>query len=137
LRQRLKLLETPLADERRRVEDERQSMLDLLLEHGCLHSGDAGVRARVLAMHRFLASTPSVLVAGALWDAIGDTRQPNVPGTVDAYPNWRLPLATSTPAGPEPITLDEIRQSTTVDDVAQALHRRWHARQTNAQQRRF
>jgi len=23
---------------------------------------------------------------------IGETRQPNLPGTVDEYPNWRLPL---------------------------------------------
>jgi 4-alpha-glucanotransferase len=26
-------------------------------------------------------------------DAVGDIRQPNLPGTLDEYPNWRLPLA--------------------------------------------
>jgi 4-alpha-glucanotransferase len=26
-------------------------------------------------------------------DAVGDVRQPNLPGTLDEYPNWRLPLA--------------------------------------------
>jgi 4-alpha-glucanotransferase len=29
----------------------------------------------------------------ALGDAVGDLRQPNMPGTIDEYPNWRLPLA--------------------------------------------
>jgi len=24
---------------------------------------------------------------------VGETRQPNLPGTVDEYPNWRLPVA--------------------------------------------
>jgi 4-alpha-glucanotransferase len=33
-----------------------------------------------------------VLLA-ALGDAVGDLRQPNMPGTVDEYPNWRLPVA--------------------------------------------
>ena len=29
----------------------------------------------------------------AFGDAVGDLRQPNLPGTVDEYPNWRLPVA--------------------------------------------
>jgi 4-alpha-glucanotransferase len=29
-------------------------------------------------------------------DAVGDRRQPNLPGTQDEYPNWRLPLADPT-----------------------------------------
>jgi 4-alpha-glucanotransferase len=29
-------------------------------------------------------------------DAVGDLRQPNLPGTRDEYPNWRLPLADHT-----------------------------------------
>ncbi len=32
---------------------------------------------------------------------MGDLRQPNLPGTVDEYPNWRLPVAEPTaPASP-------------------------------------
>jgi 4-alpha-glucanotransferase len=123
LRQRLGLFREPLTRERARMEDEQRSMLELLIDHGCLRKGDTAVRARVVAMHRFLAATPSLLVAGALWDAVGDTRQPNVPGTVDEYPNWRLPLARSTPAGPQPVTLEEIMRSTTVSDAVTALHR--------------
>jgi len=52
----------------------------------------------VNAMHRFLARTPSRVVLLAPADAVGDLRQPNLPGTTDEYPNWRLPLADGTGA---------------------------------------
>jgi 4-alpha-glucanotransferase len=42
------------------------------------------------AMHRFIALTPSRLVAARLADLTGDDRPTNLPGTVDAYPNWRF-----------------------------------------------
>jgi 4-alpha-glucanotransferase len=49
-----------------------------------------------VAAHRFLARTPSRLVAVRLADLTGESEPTNVPGTVDAYPNWRpkssLPL---------------------------------------------
>jgi 4-alpha-glucanotransferase len=41
----------------------------------------------------FVARTPSRYVLAAPSDAVGDRRQPNLPGTVDEYPNWRLPVA--------------------------------------------
>lgn len=40
------------------------------------------------ALHRFLARTPSWLVLAMLDDLIGETAQMNLPGTVDAFPNW-------------------------------------------------
>jgi 4-alpha-glucanotransferase len=45
-----------------------------------------------VAMHRLLARSPSVTVALRLADLLGEDRQTNVPGTSDAYPNWRLKL---------------------------------------------
>lgn len=42
-----------------------------------------------VAVHRFIAMTPSLLVAVQLDDMIGSQRQPNLPGTTDQYPNWR------------------------------------------------
>ena len=33
------------------------------------------------------------MLLASLGDAVGDLRQPNMPGTVDEYPNWRLPVA--------------------------------------------
>jgi 4-alpha-glucanotransferase len=48
------------------------------------------------AVHRFLAETPSALAVVALENVLAETNAVNVPGTVDAHPNWRrrhfLPL---------------------------------------------
>ena len=44
------------------------------------------------ALHRYLTWTPSRLLCVALTDAVGDTRAQNQPGTIDEYPNWRVPL---------------------------------------------
>jgi 4-alpha-glucanotransferase len=123
LRAQLDLLTGSVADERRWFEEQQRALLQLLLAHGCLENPDADVRTRVLAMHRFLAASPAVLVTGALWDAVGDPRQPNVPGTVESYPNWRLPLARPTPSGLEPVTLEAIMRSAAVRETMDALRR--------------
>ena len=47
----------------------------------------------ITALYRFLARTPSRLVALALTDAVGDHRTQNQPGTTDEHPNWRVPLS--------------------------------------------
>ncbi|MER6398865.1 4-alpha-glucanotransferase [Kitasatospora sp. NPDC001603] len=59
----------------------------------------------VLGLHRFLALTPAKLLGVWLPDTVGDRRPQNLPGTVDEYPNWRLPVAD--PAG-RPLTLEEL-----------------------------
>ncbi|MFC0432749.1 4-alpha-glucanotransferase [Kutzneria buriramensis] len=46
----------------------------------------------IVAMHALLAGTPCRLVLASPYDVIGETRQPNLPGTVDEYPNWRIPF---------------------------------------------
>jgi 4-alpha-glucanotransferase len=46
----------------------------------------------VLALYRYLGRTPSKLLALSLADAVGDVRTQNQPGTIDEYPNWRVPL---------------------------------------------
>ena len=71
---------------------ERADMVALLRSEG-LVGPDAGDEELIVAMHAFIARTPALLVATSLADALGDRRQPNMPGTVDEYPNWRLPLA--------------------------------------------
>ena len=88
-----------------------------------LAGSDAGTGERVVAMHRFLAATASRLVAAALWDAIGDPRQPNVPGTVDEYPNWRLPLVAAGAPGGRPLLLEDLDHSAHVDATIAALRR--------------
>ncbi|KAA0968943.1 4-alpha-glucanotransferase [Aureimonas fodinaquatilis] len=43
-----------------------------------------------IAVHRFMARTASCLVAVQLDDLVLEQRQANLPGTTDAYPNWRI-----------------------------------------------
>ncbi|HEX6255368.1 MAG TPA: 4-alpha-glucanotransferase [Euzebyales bacterium] len=121
IRDELDLLGRPLSEERAERAREHASMLALLEEAG-IAVDDAGVRERVVAMHRLLAETPTALVAVALWDGVGDPRQPNLPGTVDAYPNWRLPLAEPGPDGLRPITVERLRSSPAIAEVAATVH---------------
>ncbi|MBB3950657.1 4-alpha-glucanotransferase [Aureimonas jatrophae] len=43
-----------------------------------------------IAIHRFAARTRSMLFAVQVEDMILSERQPNLPGTTDEYPNWRI-----------------------------------------------
>ena len=43
-------------------------------------------------LHRFLAGAASRLIAVQAEDVLDVADQPNLPGTVDEYPNWRRPL---------------------------------------------
>ncbi|MGH8997848.1 MAG: 4-alpha-glucanotransferase, partial [Acidimicrobiia bacterium] len=52
----------------------------------------AGVEAAVLAMHEWIARSPARLVVATLDDAAGVSERPNMPGTVDEWPNWRIAL---------------------------------------------
>lgn len=91
IRAELGLLDDPVA-ERAKAAAERSELVALLVEQGLLESADAGEDEIVVAMHALLASAPCRLVLASLYDVLGETRQPNLPGTVDEYPNWRLPL---------------------------------------------
>ncbi len=61
--------------------------------------GAAAYEDLTLALHAFLARTPSALRAVQLDDALGVLEQQNMPGTVDEYPNWRRRL---------PVTVDAL-----------------------------
>ncbi|MGH3241372.1 MAG: 4-alpha-glucanotransferase, partial [Spirillospora sp.] len=60
----------------------------------------------VTALHDFLTLTPARLVGVSLADAVGERRTQNQPGTVDEYPNWRVPLGD---AEGVPVSLDDLR----------------------------
>lgn len=93
-------------EERRRAEGSRRELAELLHEHGLLTDPlRTPTSALVESTYRFAARTPSLLVAAAVRDAVGDRRQPNLPGTVDEYPNWRLAVADD--AG-RPIGLEDL-----------------------------
>lgn len=57
---------------------------------------DAPVDDAVVAAHRALGRAPSRVVLATLEDAAGAAQRPNMPGTVDEWPNWSIPL-------PEPL----------------------------------
>ena len=61
--------------------------------------------AKVLGLYRMLARTPSRVLSVTLVDAVGEQRIQNQPGTIDEYPNWRIPLG-----GPDgkPLLLEDI-----------------------------
>ena len=92
---------------------DREELADLLIAEGLLapeHADDLD-ELRV-ALHAFLARTPSMLVAATLEDAVATSERPNVPGTIDQHPNWCLPL---------PVLLDELAADPRVRRLAGVL----------------
>ena len=77
------------------------------------------MQATVHALHRYLTWTPSRLISVALSDLVGDRRTQNQPGTIDEYPNWRVPLA-----GPDGalLPLEEVVTSQRAQALAQVVN---------------
>jgi 4-alpha-glucanotransferase len=98
--------------EQANADKERAEWLALLRTEGALDSAEPDESQIITAMHRFLAKTPSRLKLISPYDVIGETRQPNLPGTVDEYPNWRLPL---------PQTLEQFQADPRVAEVTAAF----------------
>ncbi len=96
------------------ADKERAEWLTLLRSEGLLDDREPDEAAIIVAMHRFLASTPSRLKLISPYDLVGETRQPNLPGTIDEYPNWRLPL---------PETLEQLQADPRVAEITAAFRR--------------
>ncbi|ORA13066.1 4-alpha-glucanotransferase [Mycobacterium arosiense] len=90
------------------AEKEKAEWLTLLRSEGLLPD-DPDENDIITAMHRFLAATPSRLKLISPYDIVAEPRQPNLPGTIDEYPNWRLPL---------PETLEQLRDDPRVAEIA-------------------
>ncbi|HVF21365.1 MAG TPA: 4-alpha-glucanotransferase [Mycobacteriales bacterium] len=84
-------------------DEERAALLALLEREGLAHE-ESSDEERALAMQALVARSRSRLLGLSLGDAVGDVRQPNLPGTTDAYPNWRLTLADSS----GPVAVEEL-----------------------------
>lgn len=78
--------------------------------HECLLGRDGP--PQFVDVLRFLARTPSRLLAVALEDVLGLPDQPNVPGTVDEHPNWQRRL---------PVPLESLSEDARLCAVAAAL----------------
>jgi 4-alpha-glucanotransferase len=93
LRVRLGLLTGSLAAERARAAAAMSAWREALAGQGLLQGcPDPGPAELTRALYGYLARTPAALLGVSLADAVGDSRPQNLPGTVDEYPNWRVPL---------------------------------------------
>jgi 4-alpha-glucanotransferase len=121
LRHSLGLLTRTLDEELAAAAAERDAWLRELRSRGALAvdtDGNADEEQTVAALHRYLTWTPARLLSVALVDAVGDRRTQNQPGTVDEYPNWRVPLA-----GPDgkPMLLEDVFASERAARLAAVL----------------
>ena len=98
-------------DEQDFADKDRAQLLVRLTEEGLI-TPDTPAQDIIVAMHEFLARTPCRFITASLYDVLGELRQPNLPGTTDEYPNWRIPLTAS---------LDEILADPRVARVAEVL----------------
>lgn len=64
------------------------------------------------AIHVYLATSPAWVVMANLDDVIGEVTQMNLPGTVDAYPNWSRKLS---------LSLEELQRDERVQALAAAI----------------
>lgn len=106
--------------ERERKAAERAELLALLQDLG-LVGADPDADELCDAVHAFIGRCRARLVAVAPEDAVGEERPQNVPGTTEAYPNWRLPVAEATPGGPRPLLLEELLAHPRVRRTIEAL----------------
>ncbi len=65
-------------------------------------------------LQSYLATSPSLAFAITLEDLLCDIRQPNLPGIIDAYPNWRIRAR---------LSLEEMEQDPAVAAILSRIHR--------------
>ena len=120
IRAGLGLLTQPEAEERVAAEAEMDQWLAMLGREGLLprHAGRPSPEEFTVALYGYLTRTPAVLIGVSLADAAGERRPQNMPGTVDEYPNWRIPLAG---ADGQPVLLDDLPAHAGVRAVTQAV----------------
>jgi 4-alpha-glucanotransferase len=120
----LGLLARPEADERAAARADMARWLAMLAGEGLLAGradpagpGRPSPQRFTAALYAHLARTPAMLIGVSLADAVGERRPQNVPGTVDEYPNWRIPLAGG---GGDPVLLEDLPGDAGVRAVASA-----------------
>jgi 4-alpha-glucanotransferase len=119
IRAELGLLTRPEAEERAAAEAELAGWLAILAREGLLpRAGAPSPQEFTAALYGFLTRTPAVLIGVSLADAAGERRPQNMPGTVDEYPNWRIPL---TGTDGRPVLLDDLPAHAGVLAVARAV----------------
>ncbi|MGD0241434.1 MAG: 4-alpha-glucanotransferase [Streptosporangiaceae bacterium] len=119
IRSELGLLTRTEAEERAAARTELAGWLAMLASQGLLAgTGQPSATAFTAALYAYLTRTPAVLVGVSLADAAGERRPQNMPGTVDEYPNWRIPLGD---ADGKPLLLEDLPAHEGVRAVATAV----------------
>ena len=119
IRAKLGLLTQPEAEERAAAHAEMAGWLTMLAGQGLLpRQARPSPEEFTTALYGYLTRTPAVLIGVSLADAAGERRPQNMPGTVDEYPNWRIPL---TGADGSPVLLDDLPAHRGVRAVADAV----------------
>jgi 4-alpha-glucanotransferase len=78
-------------------------------------SDDTPLAEVVLAVHQLLAEANSMVIAATLEDALLVEDRPNMPGTTDQWPNWRIAL---------PAMIEELKLCKLPNQVARLLNQR-------------
>ncbi|OFO22118.1 4-alpha-glucanotransferase [Corynebacterium sp. HMSC056F09] len=120
LRARLGLLTRPVAEEEAEDRAWQEEVKDNLQAYGMLDNRE-NEEDVLVALHRYVAGTPSALTVTNVVDMVGDVRAQNQPGTTkDQYPNWCIPLCNT--AG-EPVLLEDLPKQELYQRLAQAAKR--------------
>lgn len=120
LRARLGLLTRPVAEEEAEDRAWQEKVKDNLQVYGMLDNRESE-EDMLVALHRYIAGTPSALTVTNLVDMVGDVRAQNQPGTTkDQYPNWCIPLCDT--AG-KPVLLEDLPKQELYQRLAQAATR--------------
>lgn len=82
------------------------------LEKSAKLCGDDSTEAAVLAAYRSIGESPSAVVTASLEDALLVSERPNMPGTVEEWPNWSLAL---------PQSLEEVEVNPVANRLANAI----------------
>ncbi|WP_051808481.1 4-alpha-glucanotransferase [Actinoplanes subtropicus] len=114
VRARLGQLAGPVEEETKAADRDRAELKALLRAEGLITATSSDDEV-VVAMHEFLARTPCRFVTASLYDVLGELDQPNLPGTVDEYPNWRMRLT---------LSLEQIAADPRIERIAAILSRR-------------